>query len=678
MKRLGVIASCIAVLAHATTAEALTFDGRGVATLGADATVSESFEGGVLTEAQLAVAIAFDGDDPVTGEGALHGTGFVRIGVTGSDEPFEADLALPPSDASYRFALWVRHGRVWARAVLEHSTARETEVAYLFPSGRVTSDGWAELVSNPVSVAGSELARAFLRLEGSEIDVDAIEVSPGGVFDGGSACSGAFDPVCGSESVCLSGRCRQGDRYVPPLPAAEHRDSIAEHLAGRVTWLFGGRLTRLRNLPAARVELDAMKSASTAWQFWGSFARAVRRLGDWHTSASSAISIHRSPRVLPVCFIEGRADLTFATWPSDAARADVLVSHGFESSPRLRRGDRLVAVDGRHPLEWARSLVQHDWGYHPADDPDVDAEFAEALRGTIPTFARTFTVIHCDAATGTCDAVPTTYDVSDIAVGGQGPACDNRPDYHLRNPPSSFGGSVTDSHFLPFQPWLDELVDSAPGEKLLGMTWDNLYGPALTPFLLRANDRFRAEARGVILDHRAGNGGTIDAPQALTQLVRSPLALSVGPGFMIEAGSDGPATPEEGRAEFERLTKFPGLTYEVGSDDPALDLPVALIIHRDGSASDWLPHGLKGAPNVRIFGPHETAGAFSSFYQFSYWSRFDFQLASGDTITRDGETLIGHGIRPDVIVEHTQSSLLGGKDLPYEAALAWVRENLRP
>ena len=144
-----------------------------------------------------------------------------------------------------------------------------------------------------------------------------------------------------------------------------------------------------------------------------------------------------------------------------------------------------------------------------------------------------------------------------------------------------------------------------------------------------------------------------------------------------DSRDDGPATEAEGIARFEKLVKIPSQVFEVGSSTPDLELPVALLLHRDGSASDWLPHGLKGAPNVRIFGPHETAGAFSSFYEFSYWSRFDFQMASGDTITFDGKTLIGHGVEPDEVVMHTQSSLLQGKDLPYEAALAWVRANLK-
>ena len=47
----------------------------------------------------------------------------------------------------------------------------------------------------------------------------------------------------------------------------------------------------------------------------------------------------------------------------------------------MRRTRRLVAVDGLHPLEWADTLADVDWGYHVATDPDNFADNAEALGG---------------------------------------------------------------------------------------------------------------------------------------------------------------------------------------------------------------------------------------------------------------------------------------------------------
>ena len=656
-------------LSLATPAVAASFDDRGLLHFDEQASASESFEAG---EGAIVCSDGCNYEIVEAGrELAVHGKKWVSFIGT-----FQADLALPQQDASYRFSVWVRHGRVNAFVAFEHSTERAAERAYLFPSGQVTSDGWVELVTNSVSVAGSELERAYLEVEGNNVDLDAVEAVPDGSYQPGSACLGAFDPVCGPEALCISERCRDGSRYVPPLPDEAHRQQVIDYLRSRITWLFGGRYTRLYNMPKALAVIDQMRSATTAWQFWSRFAHGVRLLSDWHTSFRAPIG-GRSPRNLGLCFIEGRADLTQGVWPSAPDRADLLVSHVADDNPLgLRPGDRLVAVDGKHPVDWARSLVSVSFDWFVADDPTVDAEFAEAMRGLITKYARSFSVIRCDAASGSCADRIETIRVPDIPDWeGRSPRCDNRPSYHLENPPDG----IESTHDVPFWPWRDRVVDSASGENIYGMTFDNLYGTeqGLTPALREANDFFRNNARGVILDHRAGNGGTIDAPQALTQLVRSPLALSVGPGFMTVAGDDGPASVEEGVAFFEQFSRIDSQLYRVGSETPDLDLPVALLLHRDGSASDWLPHGMKGAPKVKIFGPHPTAGAFSSFYQYGYWSGISFQLASGDTVTFEGSPLIGHGIAPDVVVEHTQSALMQGRDLPYEAALEWVRGNLK-
>lgn len=86
---------------------------------------------------------------------------------------------------------------------------------------------------------------------------------------------------------------------------------------------------------------------------------------------------------------------------------------------------------------------------------------------------------------------------------------------------------------------------------------------------------------------------------------------------------------------------------------------------------------MKGAPGVRIFGPHATAGAFSTFVQVAYHGAFELQFASGDTIGADGKAHIGHGVDPDETVQQRQSDLLAGRDSLHEAALAWVRAHLK-
>ena len=148
-------------------------------------------------------------------------------------------------------------------------------------------------------------------------------------------------------------------------------------------------------------------------------------------------------------------------------------------SAGLKAGDRLVAVDGLHPLEWATKLVSVDWGFHVATDPDNFADYAEGLGGPpwsggafIQRYATNFTVIRCDAK-GECGA-PETLQVTDLPDGGGGPdvACDNRPFYHLD------GANVPDptKHYVFGSFFLGPITGTTPGEAIHGLVWDTLYG----------------------------------------------------------------------------------------------------------------------------------------------------------------------------------------------------------
>ena len=74
------------------------------------------------------------------------------------------------------------------------------------------------------------------------------------------------------------------------------------------------------------------------------------------------------------------------------------------------------------------------------------------------------------------------------------PSCDNRPSYQLEDPPES-AGEITLFHQVPFFPWQDRVLDSPVGEDIYGMTFDNLYGPVLTPSFQTSNQFFRDNAR---------------------------------------------------------------------------------------------------------------------------------------------------------------------------------------
>lgn len=621
-----------------------------------------------------------------TAEDALGGQGFAKVHVlSGCAERFL--VSLPQVKGSYRASAWVRHGRgqlsffVLYRA--DSGLLRQSAV--LAPTGRATSDGWVEMASNEVPVDGAQVEAAYLRIAdfaaAEATEVDGLEVVPAGTYEPQVACAGAFDPVCGAESVCSHGTCAPGRLAVPPLPPDALRNDVVDGLSGRLRTYFGGVRSRAERLPEALATVESMRKATTAWAFWGGLSRAVRQLVDWHTSMG--LPLGGEPRYrLNACFIEGDADLSHAVWPGHPQHADILVSHaGSSGAAGLHAGDRLVAVDGQHPLAWARSLVLVNPDHHVATDPAVSADLAEALGGPfwggglILRFAKTITVLRCDAAEGKCGDQVETIEVASLTEGGgQDVICDNRPFYHLQS------GNPPPNHAVFYDFFSGKIAGTTDEEAIFGLVWDTLYGGGdpngyVNGKLEGLIATWKASARGVLLDHRAGNGGTLDSPALLTTLVRPPETLGVVLMPIEIGGWSGPASLEEGQAVFSDFEKKS--PYEVGSAGHDPLLPVALVVHRDGSASDYLPLGMKGAPKTRIFGPHATAGAFSTFVNFAYHGAFEMQIASGDTVTSDGFAWIGHGVEPDEVVPQRQSDLLAGKDSLHEAALAWLRANLK-
>ncbi len=618
---------------------------------------------------------------------ALSGTSVAQLQVTPNcAERFLATL--PVGQSSYRATVWIRHGSVDARLIVLYppETNRHQLSARFAPTGRATSDGWVELATNdvPIDTTGDAPPKVYLFLvdfaDAAGIDVDAFEMSPHGDYVGELACSGARDPVC-ADGICLGGRCRVGGLSVPPLPEGQLRDDMVDTMEGQLETFFGGKLTRERYLPTALETLERARDAETAWQFWNGWATAIHQLHDWHTDSFGPIGEDPSSLRLNACFIEGDADLSHAIVPKDSQFKDILVSHVGPDSGGLRTGDRLVAVDGMHPIAWARSLTDVNWSYHVASDPDSFADSAEELGGplwqgaSILRFAKTITVLRCDATT--CDGPPETIAVSSLTggSGGQDVACDNRPFYHL-----GANGPDPTNHYV-FGRFFQGPVDgTTPQEAIYGMVWDTLYGGGdpsskVNTTIKDAVTFWKANARGVILDHRAGNGGTLDAATYMTEIGRPEEVIAVTRMPIESAGYTGPADATEGLTLFHADEGTS--PYRVGSPayDPAL--PVALILHRDGSASDYMPYGMKGSPKVKLFGPGPTAGAFSTYIEFSYWGNIGYQFASGDTLSKDGVSLMGHAVWPDVVVQQKQSDLLAGIDSLHEAALAWVRSELK-
>ncbi len=686
----------LCVLASAAGADSALggdFDERGVYVPAADAIWFETFDElperylpddvdvECLAESYQLVADAPD---------ALDGSSFLRL-RTPLDCPERFSLPVPEAQGSYRARLWIRHGSADARLIVVYPAdpARESLIAYMGPTGRATSDGWIELESNDLPIDGTAGPIVYVRLNDfasiEGVDIDAAEVVPSGTYRETPACSGALDAVCGPDAVCMGGACRLGDLAVPPLPHPLVRDQVVDSLWHKLDIFFGGRKTRLQDLPIALASVEGMRSAETAWQFWNGFARAGRELHDWHTRVSGPITLGSAKRRLNVCFIEGDADVSHSLFPKHPQYSDVLVSHvGTEDNLGLSPGDRLIAVDGKHPIAWAREQIALDWGYQVACDDASFADFVEDLGGSfhrggkIARYARTISVLRCDGSNGTCADSVETLDLDALPVTGGGATvtCDNRPGYHIDVP-----DELRETHDLGLAMLQGSVIGTTPEEAIYAMVWDTLNGggdpdSVVNSTILSASALWKSSARGVILDHRAGDGGTLDAAEYLTQLVRPSDTLAVTLMPIEIAGWDGPADSSEGLAAFERARFDAG--FQVGSPDHDPDLPVALILQRDGSASDYLPFGMQGAPKVKLFGPGPTAGAFSTFIQFQIGATLSFQLASGETVDQSGEGLIGHGVIPDFVLLPKQSDLMSGVDTLHEAALAWVRQELKP
>ncbi|MCU0653753.1 MAG: S41 family peptidase [Polyangiaceae bacterium] len=586
---------------------------------------------------------------------------------------------LPPGDGSYAARVWVK-GEAMAAVEMRYSDGSAPVFSQLFPTGRVTSDGWIELESAPFSVEGARGPDPGLGLFAPEgVVADGFEVVRAGAFRSVRSCSGVNDASsCLPDELCLYRTCVDGRGLVPPIPEdPEEQAALAAYLRNRIAFLFGPLLNREMYLESAMAAAATMPFAPDRYRFWFSFVTAIQKLQDSHSSAFGffQFQLQDFPGRIPLnaCFVSGNADRSKSQAPSDPALPDVLVSHvGQGATWGLQPGDRLVAIDGEHPIRWARKLEGRSWSAELVNDPASHAQHVESLRSKIVMLARTLTVVRCQ---GTLDCGPP----EEIVVANQPfepslgrVSCDNRPRLHFPGQPEDhdLGGDVA----------YGPVLEASPDEQIHGMAWDSLYGAGSSTAaqINAAVSSFRfGGARGVILDHRTGNGGTKDAATPILNFAMNPRYTEVDV-WRVFLDDTGPKTQQDALALFDQLKNNPFALVLQGSSSAVLDVPVALLLTRDVSASDYFPNALKGAPRARIFGPHPTNGAFSTFIGGSFWLGMTYQLASEDTLNHDGTMLCARGVVPDEIVEPQQSHLIQGVDTVYEAALAWVRANLKP
>jgi hypothetical protein len=616
----------------------------------------------------------------VEDDGALSKSRVLRLGpFQGVDVP----VTVAEGAQAYRVSAWIRGGETIADVEIRYADNPHPgvdEIAVLYPTGRMTSDGWVEVSAAGVRVdaaRGATVTVGFFSASGS--DVDALEIvrerSLGPEDLSGQACKGSADPVCGTGQVCVASQCRYVGGWVPPIPV--DRDDVAAYLAARMQLLFGPLRNREVDLPIALVTLDRMRDAEDPWTYWNAFLLGVRRLHDGHTTTSGVADfVLENEKPLGLCFLEGDADLSHGRAPKDPLYLDILVSHVASSrNLGLKAGDRLVYVDGEHPIAWGRAQVEHNWSSSPTSNHETYAEIAEQLRGLIARYAHTLTVVRCDPATSTCGMLETV-DLSAVPAITpdevfESVACDNRPLRHLPTSPVNHATGSAVYHGI--------VNESDAVERIYGAEWESLYATGgsdgVGPLLDQAIASFKADARGVILDHRSGNGGTILGPQKIWAFAvpSHPVSLYLH----RQRAEDEAIDQTAGLALFNAGLQEQGFV-DWGGAGSGTSMPVALLLTRDVSASDWLPLGLKGQlPNVRIFAPFQTNGGFSTRYGFGYWLGMSYVMAVGETFDPTGLSLGGHGVEPDQIVLPKQSDLLVGRDTLFDVAIGWVRGGLQ-
>ncbi|MCU0691404.1 MAG: S41 family peptidase [Polyangiaceae bacterium] len=653
------IALCAAWSPPAASA---TFNELGVHAFDANALFTEGFEDFQPT-----------GSMQVVQGGALEGERFLRVRTHG-EEPAPVPIPVGPAQKAYRFRLFVRSSSSWYPAVtVTYPDGDGIPMSYatLYPTGVMTSDGWLELSSAPVSIDGLRSPLVTLSVTSSTVDMDALEVveEPGGYVHGG-ACATVGANDCATGRLCMHGYCQDVAATVPPLPAASDRALVADVLKRKFDIFFGGVTTRTGPLREALATLDKMRISDNPWTFWNRLATAVVQLHDSHTMPFGLPNyLLRGGRAFPICMVEGDADLSHHLAPPHGQYADVLVSHvGPAKNLGLRPGDRIVAVDGMHPVQWMRSLVGLSWINSSACDPDVQSSSVEDLTAAIPAFATSIQVIRCNPS-GTCSPLESILASSFERDDAQTvhPSCDHRPAYHLaQNNPDSVTHDFDDVRF-------GVLADSQPGEDLYGMIWNDTewWQNTSNPWS-SAYRTFRQRAKGVVLDHRTGNGGTPEGAAYLTELSLPPKTVSVWSLNTMLGLYDPPFSADDGLALFDIWRNDSARSWSVGSSKSLNGVRIAVLLARDVSGSDFFPFGVKGSPTTKLFGS-KTMGAFSTFFTFETASFLGWTLASGDFVDAAGGPQIGHGVEPDEQVLPRQSDLTIGKDTAYERALAWVR-----
>lgn len=642
---------------------------------------------------------------------ALEGQHALRIG--GATAASAQGLAIM-DEAFFKTLLGMRiEVTLWARAdganpsfsVAYAKTEWAPESSLDFASspstrtGRETSDGWVEYTTGPIdgSMLGVPIrAIAFQPPRGgNSFLVDALEVKKvSGSLTPNAACTQAdVDTTCGEAGDCMYGRCVPSSITWGAMPSGAHREQFADRWSHMASRLIGDRASSEFGLatftPTAR---DLAKYARSSRKFFGGINRLVNGLRDNHTSMGAPttsfttfgpITQYGWSGALHACFGVVEKDLTGGGLGFGVFQAGDQPVTGVVLKP----GDMLTAIDGKDAKAWADEVIPGINRTSP-NDPKADwASYAEILSVAITSRAKEITITRCASATKCTGADKTELKI-DVAA---------KVSPHILE----HGGWSSDIKYFGCSPRFTESVadfdPDAPGEDtitartvdgVVNVSFDGFSGDSV--WKSKMSEVYEAKPAMVLMDARQGNGGTGDNVEHLLNLLRG---RDEQIGFItVVNGSYDDASPTSLFKTYEKC---------VGSDmgggfscfgawgffseletPPGAKSRIAWVNTIDVSANDYMPRLLAGRSNVKIFAPHETAGAFGAVTSFSSFapgftggsiqyqdSRFAAKYADFDAARWES----GHGVVPDVVVAQKVSDAIAGKDTILAAARTWLK-----
>jgi hypothetical protein len=548
---------------------------------------------------------------------------------------------------------------------------------------------------------------------------DAVEIEPaeGSPMPVTPCTQATATTACGSLGECNFGRCVDGSIVWGALPAAaDHRSDLVNRWAF-VAEHLGADRNAATNAPGifSASAVSAVATATTSPAFFGGLNTLVNTIQDGHTgfgvSPSDGTAFFEALGAsnsysgsLDVCLGLAQDDLPGGTgglvysvfW---VAPASVLAG----AAATLLPGDMLTQVDGLAPDAWLDSVGAR-FRYALPNDPTSDPSGrAILLSRLLAKYASTAVFSSCTAS-GACTT--KNVDVGAIVYGiltsNMYPAIttssrlctgrftdsvstwvegndydDDQNDGRGDIPVVETSGGITSVEFDGFEWSYDSSDPSDPYH-----TWEDPMTSALT------------SGNSLLFDARLGHGGHFALGRFLTSRIRgtaNPYFIfavprgtwdTIDPAWLFDPSLASCAITNSDAPDMCGWTGGDSDESTLSSP-PAGSVKIAWLNGRDLSMNDIVPRGIQGAPNVRIFGPLPTSGAYGEISDIpayvAGWSPgstqvLDMRFGSSFSTAVAAPWGSGKGVVPDQVVGQNVSDILTGTDTVLTAAKAWLSE----